>query len=213
MAKKKFIMYLPNIVSLIRIVGVISLPFLMWESWEKTIDLFGHTFTGVPLIWCIVYLVLVLTDKVDGTLARKLHAESDLGAELDALGDALIIVVGGLCVFIKFVNEKLTVNGYFWWFVGIMVWCVLNKVVVLLLSGKYFEKGNMLHSYPQKLFAFACFVAVPVWAFLRDLPLWSILLLLVINLYATIDEIVYIVRAKEYDVDFKGNGFEKYELR
>jgi hypothetical protein len=32
-------------------------------------------------------------------------------------------------------------------------------------------------------------------------------------MYAVADEIVYLVRAASYNVDFKGHGFEKYAFR
>ncbi|MDR1410043.1 MAG: CDP-alcohol phosphatidyltransferase family protein [Oscillospiraceae bacterium] len=201
--------HLPNIASCVRIFGTLALPFLMWDKWEINVG----KFTNVPFIWIIVFLFLVFTDKVDGTLARKLHAESELGANLDALGDALVLVVGGLCVFLKFIKGKINPEWLFWLYVAIMALCVANKVLVLLLTKKFHGKGNMLHSYPQKLFALACFIAVAVWAFLRDLPLWSILILLAINIYATIDECLYVARSADYDVDFKGHGFEQYSLK
>jgi phosphatidylglycerophosphate synthase len=207
--------YLPNIASFVRIIGVFSLIPLT----QLTMDL--GSFKAVPLIWIIVDLFLVFTDKVDGTLARKFHAESELGATLDALGDALLIVVGGLCVFIVFVKDALMsvdflgIKGFnkFWVCVAIMGFCISTKLLVFSFAAKFHKKGNMLHSYPQKLFALACYLAVPAWAFLRDLPEWSILLLMAINIYATLDECIYCARSAEYDVDFKGHGFEKYPLR
>jgi CDP-diacylglycerol--glycerol-3-phosphate 3-phosphatidyltransferase len=205
--------HLPNIASCVRIFGTLALPFLMWDSWEKTIDLGPlGTFESVPIIWIVVYLFLVFTDKVDGTLARKLHAESDLGAKLDALGDTLVLVAGALCVFCKFIQGKVT-NFQFWLYVAIMLACVANKVLDLLLTKKFHGEGNMLHSYPQKLFAIGSYIGVAFWAFMRDLPLWSILLLYAINIWATIDEVIYITRTAEYDVDFKGHGFEKYTVK
>jgi CDP-diacylglycerol--glycerol-3-phosphate 3-phosphatidyltransferase len=206
--------HLPNIASFIRIFGTFSLPFLMWDSWEVTIG----NFEKVPIVWIIVYLFLVFTDKVDGTLARKLHAESELGAKLDALGDTLILVMGATCTFAKFVYEKLSQEeilgiSLFWVYIGLMVITVINKVLVLLLTQKYHGEGNMLHSLPQKTFAVGTYFGVAYWAFMRTIPMWSLLFLFALNIYATIDEIIYIVRSDNYNMDFKGHGFEKYPLR
>jgi CDP-diacylglycerol--glycerol-3-phosphate 3-phosphatidyltransferase len=154
----------------------------------------------------------VLTDKLDGTIARKLNAESDLGANLDSLGDVLLLVMGATTCFVLFVAERLE-TWEFWLYVGMMLFTVVNKVVVFLVARKYHGKGNMVHTYFQKSFAVGCFIAVAYWAFVRNLPAWSIYSLLVINIYATIDECVYCVRTAEYDIDFKGHGFEKYPLR
>jgi len=204
--------YLPNMMSLIRIFGALALPFLMWSSWDLTLRFAGLTFERVPLIWTAVYLLLVITDSLDGALARRLHAESELGAALDAIGDALILVVGATCVFSKFVYEDLAA-WQFWFYVGIMLQCLSDKFIVFAVAKKYFGKGNMLHSVPHKTFAVGAYLTIAYWAFMRTIQLWSILLLWAVMTYAVIDECIYLARAKTYDVDFKGHGFEKYELR
>jgi CDP-diacylglycerol--glycerol-3-phosphate 3-phosphatidyltransferase len=204
--------YLPNIVSITRIVGTTVLPFLVrWETTVK-LPLIDRPFLNVPYIWIIAYLFLVLTDKADGILARKLNAESDLGANLDSLGDVLLLVMGATTCFVRFVADHLA-TWEFWLYVGMMICTVVNKVIVFIVAGRYHGKGNMAHTYPQKTFAVGCFIAVAYWAFVRTLPAWSIYSLLAINIYATIDECVYCVRAAEYNIDFKGHGFEKYPLR
>jgi len=206
--------YLPNIVSCIRIAGTFSLPFLMLESWEIkiTLPIITKTFSNVPIVWIIAYLILLCSDKIDGTLARKLKAESALGAALDSIGDVLVLVMGATLCFVRFVGDNLE-PWQFWLYVGMMTVAVLNKVLVFILAQIYHGKGNMLHSYFQKTFAAGCYVAIFFWAFLRTIPEWSIYSLLVINIYATVDESIYCVRSAEYNVDFKGHGFEKYKKR
>jgi len=205
---------LPNIISCIRIAGTFSLPFLTWKSWEREITLpfIEKTFANVPIVWIIVYLILLCSDKLDGTLARKLKAESELGAVLDSLGDVLVLVMGATLCFVRFVGDNLK-PWQFWLYVGMMVLTVLNKILVFILAQIYHGKGNMVHTYYQKLFAIGCYVAIFFWAFLRTIPEWSICSLLAINIYATIDESIYCVRSAEYNVDFKGHGFEKYKNR
>jgi CDP-diacylglycerol--glycerol-3-phosphate 3-phosphatidyltransferase len=204
--------HLPNIVSIARIGGSFSLPFLM--SWETTVQLplINIPFHNVPYIWLIVYLFLVLTDKIDGTLARRLNAESDLGAALDALGDVIMLAMGATLCFVFFARAQLGL-GEFWIYVGMMLLTIVNKIVGFMFAKKYHGKGNMLHSYPQRLFGVSGYIAVAYWAFVRDIPAWSIDTLLIFNIYATIDECIYCIRSAEYNVDFKGHGFEKYLLR
>jgi phosphatidylglycerophosphate synthase len=206
--------YLPNIVSCTRIAGTFSLPFLMRESWEKKIILpfIDKTFSNVPVVWIIAYLILLCSDKLDGTLARKLKAESGLGAALDSIGDVLVLVMGATLCFVKFVGDNLE-TWQFWLYVGMMTVTVLNKVFVFILAKAYHGKGNMVHTYFQKAFAAGCYIAIFFWAFLRTIPEWSIYSLLAINIYATIDESIYCIRSEEYNVDFKGHGFEKYKKR
>ena len=206
--------YLPNIISCIRIAGAFSLPFLMWKSWEREITLpfINKTYSNVPVVWIIAYLILLSSDKIDGTLARKLKAESGLGAALDSIGDVLVLVMGATLCFVRFVGDNLE-TWQFWLYVGMMAVTVLNKVLVFILAQIYHGKGNMVHTYFQKLFAAGCYVAIFFWAFLRTIPEWSIYSLLAINIYATIDESIYCARTAEYNVDFKGHGLEKYKSR
>ena len=206
--------YLPNIISCIRIAGTFTLPFLMRKSWEIKITLpfIDKTYYNVPVVWIIVYLLLLCSDKLDGTLARKLKAESELGAAIDSLGDVLVLVMGATLCFVRFVGDNLE-PWQFWLYVGMMVLTVINKIIVFILAQIYHGKGNMVHTYFQKTFAAGCYVAIFFWAFLRTIPEWSIYSLLVINIYATIDESLYCVRTAKYNVDFKGHGLEKYELR
>jgi len=185
----------------------------MWESWSMTITLpFFGEFHAVPLLWIIVFLALALTDKLDGTLARRLKAESDLGAALDSIGDALLLVVGATCVFAVFARESLS-DLVFWFYIFIMLQILSDKIIAFFISKKYFGKGNMVHSVPHKAFAVGAYLALALWAFVRTIPMWSILLLWAIMTYAFIDEVIYLRRTKEYNPCFKGHGFETYELR
>jgi phosphatidylglycerophosphate synthase len=206
--------YLPNIISCIRIIGAFALPFLIWKNWEINffLPLIDKTFSNVPIVWIIVYLILLSTDKLDGMLARKLKAESDLGSALDSIGDVLVLVMGATLCFVRFVGDNLEI-WQFWLYIGMMVVTVLNKILVFILARIYHGKGNMVHTYFQKLFAASCYVGIFFWAFLRTIPEWSIYFMLVINIYATIDESIYCIHAAEYNVDFKGHGFEKYRKR
>ena len=206
--------HLPNIVSCIRIVGTFSLLFLIHERWEieVTIPFIDITFSNVPIVWIITYLILLCSDKIDGTLARKLKAESELGAALDSIGDVFVLVMGATLCFVRFVADNLE-TWQFWLYVGMMVLTVLNKILVFIIAKKYHGKGNMVHTYFQKTFAAGAYIAIFFWAFLRTIPEWTIYSLLIINIYATIDECIYCKRCVKYNVDFKGHGFEKYETR
>ena len=198
--------YLPNIATSIRLVGSFSLLFLMGS--EKDIG----PFKAVPWVWLIVYIFLAFTDSVDGTIARKLNAKSNFGAFLDAVSDAVLLVIGAATVFVVFASDNLT-DFQTRLYVGLLIFCVANRLSMNLYAKKFFGVANMLHSYPQKIFAAACYIGVGFWAFLRDVPWWSVAVLILLNLYGAIDEIVYCARSAHYDVNFKGHWFQKYELR
>jgi phosphatidylglycerophosphate synthase len=169
-------------------------------------------FKAVPWIWLIVYLFLVFTDFLDGLLARKLHAKSNIGAFLDAFSDTVLLVIGAATVFAVFAYDSLS-NFQTGLYVGLLIFCTSSKLSMNLVSKKFFGTANMLHSYPQKSFAVGCYFGVAYWAFLGYVPLWSVIFLMGLSIYGATDEVVYCSRAAKYDVNFKGHGFQKYELR
>ena len=169
-------------------------------------------FKAVPWIWLIVYLFLVFTDSVDGTIARRFNAKSDLGALLDGLGDVVLLVIGVATVLVVFASDSLT-DFQTRLYICLLIFCAINRVSMNFVTKKFFGITNMLHSYPQKAFAIGCYIAVAFWAFLRNIPVWSVVVLVSLSIYATIDEVAYCARAEKYDIEFKGHGFQKYELR
>jgi len=206
--------HLPNIMSIIRIAGTFSLPLLIWKSWEIeiTVPFINKTLYNVPIVWLIAYVILLSTDKLDGTLARKFKAESILGAVLDSIGDVVVLVMSATICFVWFVRDNLE-TWQFWIYVGIMIIAVVNKFISFIFALIFHGKGNMIHSYFQKIFALGCYISIFFWALLRTIPEWTIYSLLIINIYATADECIFCMRSAEYNVDFKGHGFEKYKLR
>jgi CDP-diacylglycerol--glycerol-3-phosphate 3-phosphatidyltransferase len=66
---------IPNILSLFRI---ISAPFLLFTGWF-----------GMPTLFFILFGLMLLSDALDGFIARMLDQTSELGARLDSYGDIL----------------------------------------------------------------------------------------------------------------------------
>lgn len=74
---------LPNILSALRLLSVPVLAFLAWAD-------LGTEFT-------ILFVCALLTDLADGYLARRLGAESELGARLDSWGDFAVYTATPVC--------------------------------------------------------------------------------------------------------------------
>lgn len=66
---------IPNILSLFRI---ISAPFLLLAGWFD-----------MPTLFFILFGLMLLSDALDGIIARMLNQTSELGARLDSYGDIL----------------------------------------------------------------------------------------------------------------------------
>ena len=74
--KTRCLRALPNALSLLRLTGAATLAFL-----------------PVGAGFWAVYLLCGLSDMLDGALARRLKAESELGSKLDSLGDLAFVIV------------------------------------------------------------------------------------------------------------------------
>ena len=64
---------IPNLLSIFRIAAA---PFLILVGW-----------LGLPTLFFVLFGMMLLSDGLDGYIARKLHQTSKLGAKLDSLGD------------------------------------------------------------------------------------------------------------------------------
>lgn len=64
---------IPNLLSLFRIAAA---PFLLLCGWF-----------GLPKLFFLLFCLMLLSDAVDGYIARKLNQVSALGAKLDSMGD------------------------------------------------------------------------------------------------------------------------------
>lgn len=66
---------IPNILSLFRIIAA---PFLLLTGWF-----------GMPTLFFILFGMMLLSDALDGIIARMLNQTSEIGARLDSYGDIL----------------------------------------------------------------------------------------------------------------------------
>ncbi|KZX12536.1 CDP-diacylglycerol--glycerol-3-phosphate 3-phosphatidyltransferase [Methanobrevibacter curvatus] len=86
--------------------------------------LFTHEKSIVILI---LFAIILLTDLVDGYLARKWKVESDLGARLDIFGDSLLAILSAL------VLVYLNIISFLYPLI------ILYKLFEFLLSSKYLK--------------------------------------------------------------------------
>jgi len=80
----KDILKLPNILTMIRIVMSAVLYFLFIRHFQVPGSL-------SPLFLFILYIVIALTDFVDGIVARKCDMVTELGKELDPMADKILV--------------------------------------------------------------------------------------------------------------------------
>lgn len=143
--------HLPNAISIARI---LIAPVALWSAWDGNESLYKWLFTAA-----------VVSDFLDGTIARHLKIESDLGARLDAFGDMLtylVLVFAVSWLWPDFIDERLP-----------MIVIVLGVYAVSFAIGFLrFRKLNAFHSWAGKASAvlmaggmIVWFIGGPRWVF------------------------------------------------
>jgi CDP-diacylglycerol--glycerol-3-phosphate 3-phosphatidyltransferase len=100
------------------------------------------------MVW---YLLAGLTDVLDGYTARKLNAQSTLGAKLDSIGDFVFYV---LLIAYLATKHKEIVMPYLLFIIIIFLFRIINIVFGVI---KY-KQLIMIHTIANKLTGFLVFL-------------------------------------------------------
>ncbi len=128
---------LPNVISVLRIAGSISLLFCDVKGWP---------------FWSL-YVLCGLSDILDGWLARRLHAESKTGAILDSVSDILFVA----CCAVRLL-PVLEIPIWLWFWTGIIVTIkIINQISALVVCKRF----CFPHTLANRLTGLLLFLAVP----------------------------------------------------
>ena len=128
---------LPNVISILRIAGSVSLLFCNVTRWP---------------FW-VLYALCGISDMVDGWLARKLHAETKAGAILDSVSDIIFVA----CCAIR-LAPVLVFPTWLWIWVGVIVIIkIVNQISALFVCKRF----CFLHTVANKLTGLLLFLTVP----------------------------------------------------
>ncbi|UCC57297.1 MAG: CDP-alcohol phosphatidyltransferase family protein [Gammaproteobacteria bacterium] len=131
-----------NIANLLSAFRLIAAPFLFYLAW-----------TGRPKLFLVLLAFTLLSDAIDGFVARRLHVSSELGTRLDSWGDLVTF---------------LLVPLYVWWlwpdiirreaaFVLLVMGAFIIPITVGLLK---FRQLTSYHTWSAKVVAVLLSVAV-----------------------------------------------------
>lgn len=170
---------IPNTITSVRIAGSIAL-------------LFTRPFSP---IFFVVYTICGLSDVIDGTLARLMKCESDLGAKLDSVADLVFYAAMFMKIF-PFLLEKLPL---ILWIGAIAV--ILIRICSYTVAAIKYHRFASIHSYANKLTGAAVF-CIPYLS--RFFPITAVCtFVLFIGLFATCEELFIHVFSGRYNPEVK----------
>ena len=130
--------HIPNILSALRIIGALCLLLCNPAS---------------AAFW-VVYGLCGISDMLDGFLARRLHAESKVGAVLDSVADICFVV----CCAVKLI-PVLHIPTWLWIWAGVIV---LIKLVNQISALAVYKRVCFPHTLANKSTGLLLFIAVPM---------------------------------------------------
>jgi CDP-diacylglycerol---glycerol-3-phosphate 3-phosphatidyltransferase len=159
-------MNIPNKITLSRIIivglmliALFALDIVYWVNPFSVPFLGNSGINVIDLVICIVFVLGALTDKLDGSLARKWNQVTDLGKFLDPIADKLL--VDSLLIYLCLPHFGIALTN------PIFMWCVLvmivRDIVVDALRMIAVKKGKVLAANVfGKLKTVLQMVAIPV---------------------------------------------------
>lgn len=169
--------YIPNLLSLARIILSLFLIFLY----------------PMKLYFLLVYIFCGITDILDGFIARKINATSELGSKLDSFADMIIIFVI-LFKFIPIMNLNL--------FMIVWLICItILKSLCILVVFIRFNQFGMVHTYMNKITGSLIFI-YPILNYFTSSKFYIFIIFIFASITA-IEEILIDFTMKSLELDKK----------
>lgn len=164
----------PNLLSAFRLIAA---PFLLYLAW-----------TDRPGLFLALLAITLLSDAVDGFVARRLHVASELGTRLDSLGDLAIYLVIPLCAWWLWPDIIRREAGF--------VLLVLTAFVIPPIAGLLkFRQLTSYHTWFAKTVAVLMSVAI-FFLFMTDIA-WPFRCAAVLLCLSACEEIAITLRLTE----------------
>lgn len=130
MLHRKELFTIPNLLSFYR---MFAFPLILY-----------FIFSGKEQLFAIFLIINLVTDVLDGMIARWLRQETDFGARIDSIADFLTYALAFLGIYFFKLDEFLPHATSFLTFVGL-------TIAVMLLSLIKFGRLPSLHLYSWKI--------------------------------------------------------------
>ncbi len=175
---------LPNLITILRILGTICLLFL---------EPFSVSFF-------VIYTFAGITDVLDGFVARKMNASSEFGAKLDSVSDLVFYGVMLIRIFPVLLKK-----------VSLPIWIVVCVIIAIRLAAYItavvrYGCFASLHTYSNKLTGFAVFLTP--YAYITNYMTPFCIVLCVIAFVSSLEELLTHLKRDKYSSNIK-SFFEK----
>lgn len=144
---------IPNLLSLFRIIAA---PFLMLSAWLQ-----------MPTLFFILFGAMLLSDALDGLLARLLDQSTPLGARMDSYGDALTYLSTLLSVWWLWPE---IIEEEFYYIIAALTFSFTQALVSMTKFGKVAS----YHTWITKVSAILMSLGVVILIFFKDASLFHI---------------------------------------
>ncbi|MCW8827172.1 MAG: CDP-alcohol phosphatidyltransferase family protein [Gammaproteobacteria bacterium] len=171
---------IPNQLSLFRLIAA---PFLLYLAW-----------IGEANIFLILLAISLVSDALDGFLARRWHQESELGTKLDSWGDLANYFLVPICAWWLW-PEIIRREFLIFWLV------VANFSVPLLVGLVKFHQIPSYHTWSAK---FAAVLMVPaIYLLFLEITPWPFRIAAMIQLLMALEEIAITLYLKDLESNVK----------
>jgi CDP-diacylglycerol--glycerol-3-phosphate 3-phosphatidyltransferase len=180
--QRDWVRHAPNVVSAARIAAAPLLVYFAVQGNEA-----GFTWVLVPAL---------LSDIVDGWLARALRLQSKLGALLDSIGDALLLLTSiyGIWVF----HGEVITDHKAWCYTVVFAW-LAEAAVALARYGRL----SSFHTYVSKVAGYLLGIFVGV-LFVFGFHPWLLYAAVVTSVLGNLEELVLLRLLPEWRADVRG---------
>lgn len=189
--KRRIVKHLPNAISIARL---LSVPVLAWLAWQGRQS---------PFTW--ILLAALLSDGVDGFIARRFDCISRLGALLDSVADASLMVLIGYATWV-FYPVVFTDHGLI---VAVTVGLWLLEHVAALVR---YHRPSSFHTGLVRfgVVVFSAFIAI---MFLFDFYPWLLYVAAAISIAAVLEQLAMIWLLPDWTPDVRGGLAEVLRRR
>lgn len=157
--------YIPNIITLTRIIGSIYIILLK----------------PLSIMFFIIYSLCVISDILDGYIARKTNTYTKFGELLDSFADTIFFII----VLVKFLLFERLENYIIYWLIAI---CSIKALSLIVGFIKY-KSVAFLHTYANKFTGGVILICFPMLYLLGGVTK-TLMFLCILASIASIEELL-----------------------